>query len=98
MIETGRVPGHEPAGVIAELGSEVTGWKVGDRVTIYFRLIFRPAHLVTQVVHAFPVQPRNQALEEEEVLPDSVRFAQEHEIVLLELRDDVVFWALIVRN
>jgi len=26
--------GHEPSGVIAALGSEVEGWKVGDRVTI----------------------------------------------------------------
>jgi propanol-preferring alcohol dehydrogenase len=26
--------GHEPSGVIADLGSEVKGWKVGDRVTI----------------------------------------------------------------
>jgi threonine dehydrogenase-like Zn-dependent dehydrogenase len=34
-----RVPGHEPAGEILELGSEVRGWKVGDRVTIYFRLV-----------------------------------------------------------
>jgi 2-desacetyl-2-hydroxyethyl bacteriochlorophyllide A dehydrogenase len=26
--------GHEPSGVIAALGSEVDGWKVGDRVTV----------------------------------------------------------------
>jgi propanol-preferring alcohol dehydrogenase len=26
--------GHEPSGVIAALGSEVEGWKVGDRVTV----------------------------------------------------------------
>jgi threonine dehydrogenase-like Zn-dependent dehydrogenase len=39
VIESGRVPGHEPAGEILELGAEVRGWKVGDRVTIYFRLI-----------------------------------------------------------
>ncbi len=29
-----RILGHETAGVIAELGEGVTGWKVGDRVTI----------------------------------------------------------------
>jgi threonine dehydrogenase-like Zn-dependent dehydrogenase len=34
-----RVPGHEPAGVIAEVGSAVRGWSVGDRVTSYFRQI-----------------------------------------------------------
>jgi propanol-preferring alcohol dehydrogenase len=26
--------GHEPSGVIAALGSEIEGWKVGDRVTV----------------------------------------------------------------
>jgi threonine dehydrogenase-like Zn-dependent dehydrogenase len=39
FIETQRVPGHEPAGIIAEVGSEVRHWSVGDRVTAYFRLI-----------------------------------------------------------
>lgn len=35
--KTGFLPitlGHEPSGVIAELGEKVTGWKVGDRVTL----------------------------------------------------------------
>jgi threonine dehydrogenase-like Zn-dependent dehydrogenase len=31
------IPGHEPCGVIAEVGSEVKGWSVGDRVVVYFR-------------------------------------------------------------
>jgi alcohol dehydrogenase len=31
-----HVPGHELAGVIAELGAEVTQWAVGDRVTVPF--------------------------------------------------------------
>jgi threonine dehydrogenase-like Zn-dependent dehydrogenase len=39
FLGTGRVPGHEPAGIIAEVGSEVRDWSVGDRVTAYFRLI-----------------------------------------------------------
>jgi len=29
-----RIPGHETAGEIVELGSDVNGWKVGQRVTI----------------------------------------------------------------
>ncbi|HHX44913.1 MAG TPA: alcohol dehydrogenase catalytic domain-containing protein [Chloroflexi bacterium] len=29
------IPGHEPAGVVAEIGSHVTNVKPGDRVTIY---------------------------------------------------------------
>lgn len=39
FVESGRVPGHEPAGVIAELGADVRGWSVGDRVTAYFRQV-----------------------------------------------------------
>jgi len=31
-----HVPGHELAGTIAEIGCEVTQWKVGDRVTVPF--------------------------------------------------------------
>src|SRR6266542_3074377 len=31
-----HVPGHELAGTIAELGRDVTGWQVGDRVTVPF--------------------------------------------------------------
>lgn len=31
-----HVPGHEFAGEIAEVGSEVAGWKAGDRVTVPF--------------------------------------------------------------
>ncbi|MDQ6672081.1 MAG: alcohol dehydrogenase catalytic domain-containing protein [Chloroflexota bacterium] len=38
-VDGGRVPGHEPAGVIAELGADVRGWSVGDRVTAYFRQV-----------------------------------------------------------
>jgi threonine dehydrogenase-like Zn-dependent dehydrogenase len=38
-VDSGRVPGHEPAGVIAELGADVHGWSVGDRVTAYFRQV-----------------------------------------------------------
>ncbi|MGH2728099.1 MAG: alcohol dehydrogenase catalytic domain-containing protein, partial [Actinomycetota bacterium] len=28
-------PGHEASGVIAAIGAGVTGWKEGDRVTMY---------------------------------------------------------------
>jgi alcohol dehydrogenase len=31
-----HVPGHELAGTVAAVGSQVTGWKVGDRVTAPF--------------------------------------------------------------
>src|SRR6266852_2101150 len=33
-IQYPRVPGHEVAGVIAELGSGVTAWKIGQRVGV----------------------------------------------------------------
>jgi alcohol dehydrogenase/propanol-preferring alcohol dehydrogenase len=33
-IEYPRVPGHEIAGVVEELGAEVSGWAVGDRVGV----------------------------------------------------------------
>ena len=35
-IELPHVPGHELAGTVAEIGSGVTRWKVGDRVTVPF--------------------------------------------------------------
>jgi len=44
IVESGRVPGHEPAGVIAEVGADVRGWSVGDRVTAYFRLVCGVCH------------------------------------------------------
>lgn len=31
-----HVPGHELAGVVAEVGADVTRWRVGDRVTVPF--------------------------------------------------------------
>lgn len=36
-LEGDLIPGHEPSGVIAELGRDVRGWSVGDRVVVYFR-------------------------------------------------------------
>ena len=33
-----HVPGHEYAGVISEVGADVSGWKVGDRVVVPFAL------------------------------------------------------------
>jgi threonine dehydrogenase-like Zn-dependent dehydrogenase len=44
FVDKARVPGHEPAGVIVEVGSDVSGWSVGDRVTTYFRLICGTCH------------------------------------------------------
>jgi threonine dehydrogenase-like Zn-dependent dehydrogenase len=36
-LDPGFVSGHEPCGVIEELGPGVEGWKVGDPVVVYFR-------------------------------------------------------------
>jgi threonine dehydrogenase-like Zn-dependent dehydrogenase len=36
-LESDLIPGHEPCGVVAEVGKEVTGWKVDDRALVYFR-------------------------------------------------------------
>jgi len=44
FVDSGRVPGHEPAGVLAELGADVRGWSVGDRVTAYFRQVCGTCH------------------------------------------------------
>jgi threonine dehydrogenase-like Zn-dependent dehydrogenase len=44
FVDGRRIPGHEPAGVIAEVGSDVRGWSVGDRVTAYFRQICGTCH------------------------------------------------------
>jgi len=33
-VEKGRIIGHEPVGVIEELGAGVTGYSVGDRVLV----------------------------------------------------------------
>ena len=36
-LDPGFISGHEPCGVIAEIGEGVTGWSVGERVVPYFR-------------------------------------------------------------
>ncbi len=36
-LDPGFISGHEPCGIIAELGAGVTGWEVGERVVPYFR-------------------------------------------------------------
>ena len=33
-IQLPHVPGHEFAGIVAEVGRDITRWKVGDRVTV----------------------------------------------------------------
>lgn len=35
-VELPHIPGHEFAGTIAEVGADVTQWRVGDRVTVPF--------------------------------------------------------------
>ncbi len=37
----GNIPGHEPMGVVAEVGSAVAGLSVGDRVVIPFPDLLR---------------------------------------------------------
>jgi alcohol dehydrogenase len=37
-VELPIIPGHEFAGTIAAIGADVTGWQVGDRVTVPFVL------------------------------------------------------------
>ncbi len=44
FVDTQRVPGHEPAGLIAAVGADVHDWSVGDRVTAYFRQICGTCH------------------------------------------------------
>jgi len=36
-LDPGFISGHEPCGVVHEIGSRVQGWEVGDRVAPYFR-------------------------------------------------------------
>jgi D-arabinose 1-dehydrogenase-like Zn-dependent alcohol dehydrogenase len=31
-----HIPGHEVAGTVVQVGSRVTGWRAGDRVTVPF--------------------------------------------------------------
>ena len=38
------VPGHEPCGVIIEIGSNVAGWSVGDPVVVYHRVTCKQCH------------------------------------------------------
>ena len=37
-MEKGDIMGHEPIGIVAEIGSEITNVKVGDRVVIPFNI------------------------------------------------------------
>ncbi len=41
------VPGHEPCGVVAEVGPDVRGWSVGDRVVVYHRVTCMACHYCT---------------------------------------------------
>jgi alcohol dehydrogenase len=36
VVELPHIPGHELAGTVAEVGTGVRGWRVGDRVTVPF--------------------------------------------------------------
>ncbi|MBI2158350.1 MAG: alcohol dehydrogenase catalytic domain-containing protein [Candidatus Rokubacteria bacterium] len=58
-----RIPGHEVAGEIAEVGGEVAHVKVGDRVTCHFYLSERPRRgdRRRRDLHALPCLPRGGA-------------------------------------
>ena len=45
-IDFPHVPGHELAGVVAEVGEEVARWRVGDRVDGPVRLRLRSVRVV----------------------------------------------------
>lgn len=54
-IPTGFIPGHEFAGVIHEMGSQVTGLNVGDSVVVRkFHLMFSSYLLATYTYPAHP--------------------------------------------
>jgi (R,R)-butanediol dehydrogenase / meso-butanediol dehydrogenase / diacetyl reductase len=38
-LDPGFISGHEPSGTIVEVGPDVRGWQVGDRVAPYFRRV-----------------------------------------------------------
>jgi threonine dehydrogenase-like Zn-dependent dehydrogenase len=38
-LEGGFISGHEPSGIVVEVGQGVNGWQVGDRVVPYFRRV-----------------------------------------------------------
>jgi (R,R)-butanediol dehydrogenase / meso-butanediol dehydrogenase / diacetyl reductase len=44
FLDARRIPGHEPAGVIAQVGADVRGWSTGDHVTAYFRQVCGACH------------------------------------------------------
>jgi threonine dehydrogenase-like Zn-dependent dehydrogenase len=46
-LDPGFISGHEPCGVIAEIGKDVEGWKVGDPVVPWFRRTCGHCHYCT---------------------------------------------------
>ena len=55
-MAVGAILGHEPCGVIAEIGEGVTGWSVGQRVT---PIPFQPCWQCFECIHGRPHLCRN---------------------------------------
>jgi len=47
-LDPGDILGHEPMGIVEEIGSEVTGVKVGDRVVVPFNIACGTCFMCTQ--------------------------------------------------
>lgn len=58
-IETPRVPGTDAAGVVSEVGADVTGWQIGDEVIVAGA---RGAYATDTVVTASGLTPKPRAL------------------------------------
>ena len=52
FLEAGDILGHEPMGVVAEVGSEVTALRAGDRVVVPFNVSCGTCFMCAQGLHS----------------------------------------------
>ncbi|KJK50040.1 zinc-dependent alcohol dehydrogenase [Streptomyces sp. NRRL F-4428] len=52
FIDPGDILGHEPMGVVAEAGADVTALKPGDRVVVPFNISCGTCHMCTRGLHS----------------------------------------------